>query len=94
MEGVSEEEEVDDQLLWNLQILSEVYIFLLFPSLLTLLCSHLGYCTIALARNDLMISQNICFTLGHSVDRVCLRLLKLYFGEHFPAEQSFHTSCQ
>ena len=27
MEGVAEEEEVDDQLLWNLQILSEVCIY-------------------------------------------------------------------
>lgn len=32
MEGVAEEEEVDDQLLWNLQILSEVcmIVYLLF----------------------------------------------------------------
>jgi len=35
VEGVSEEEEVDDQLLWNLQILSEVSFcfFLLLVSL-------------------------------------------------------------
>lgn len=57
MEGVAEEEEVDDQLLWNLQILSEVcmivyFIFFLTCIRLLLFTVILGSCTIATFFDD------------------------------------------
>ena len=42
MEGVAEEEEVDDQLLWNLQILSEVRMYLFYFFIFSLFSDILG----------------------------------------------------
>ena len=55
MEGVAEEEEVDDQLLWNLQILSEVRMYLFHTFALR---GHLSVRTVAWARRYCLIAQN------------------------------------
>ena len=61
MEGVAEEEEVDDQLLWNLQILSEVRMYLFFYFYFFALLRHFGYSCTSQARSNCLVAQTYTF---------------------------------
>lgn len=71
MEGVAEEEEVDDQLLWNLQILSEVCMIvylLFFLHVFVYSCLQSFWVITQLPSQEaiFLIAQNIGLTLNRS----------------------------